>query len=151
MADDDDDERRLHARKSMTNCRVPSEPSVRAKARNNREACHFKLSRDSTVISVKWKKSGKLFKSKEVLSYDKENLISTPIKDEQQKALEDVEININKIATFKIGLEENEKIERNKLELPYMNKIHSGQSKVYYEPDIVDDWDDEDPDDDLDV
>lgn len=54
------------------------------------------------------------------------------------------------LTTFKISLEEKEKESRDKLVLPYLPQ-KSGESKIFYEFDHVDDWDEEDPDDDLDI
>ena len=57
------------------------------------------------------------------------------------------------VASFRVSLTEKEKDDRNNLVLPYMrtNDDSSGGGKIFYQPDAVDDWDDEDPDDDLDV
>lgn len=58
------------------------------------------------------------------------------------------------VASFRVSLSEKEKEDRNRLVLPYMlspEKPEEGGGKVFYQPDAVDDWDDEDPDDDLDV
>lgn len=61
------------------------------------------------------------------------------------------------VASFRVGLSDKEKEDRSKLVLPYMRtsdkpqEIEEGGGKVFYQPDAVDDWDDEDPDDDLDI
>ncbi|XP_034238433.1 elongator complex protein 5 [Thrips palmi] len=61
------------------------------------------------------------------------------------------------VASFRVGLSDKEKEDRSKLVLPYMRtsdtpqEIEDGGGKVFYQPDAVDDWDDEDPDDDLDI
>nr|CAD7405387.1 unnamed protein product [Timema poppensis] len=57
------------------------------------------------------------------------------------------------LTTFKLGLGEEEKQARSRLVLPYLRVDSGGDvgSKVFYEPDAADDWDEEDPDDDLDV
>ncbi|KAK3932807.1 Elongator complex protein 5 [Frankliniella fusca] len=59
------------------------------------------------------------------------------------------------VASFRVSLSDKEKEDRNKLVLPYMrtgdNSQEEGGGKVFYQPDAVDDWDDEDPDDDLDI
>lgn len=58
------------------------------------------------------------------------------------------------VASFRVALSDKEKEEKDKLVLPYMRtseKPEEGGGKVFYQPDAVDDWDDEDPDDDLDV
>lgn len=56
------------------------------------------------------------------------------------------------LTTFKISLDEKEKQLRDKLVLPYL-PIRSEEpvSRIFYEFDNVDDWDEEDPDDDLDI
>lgn len=110
-------------------------------------------SKESNKVSVQLKKSGKVVKTKEILTYDihTSTLKSAPIikyekkEDELEKPLP------SNLSTFKIEIDQTDKIERNKLMLPYMNKINEGVSKVYYEPDAVDDWDEEDPDEDLDI
>ncbi|KAE8750757.1 hypothetical protein FOCC_FOCC002467 [Frankliniella occidentalis] len=59
------------------------------------------------------------------------------------------------VASFRVSLSDKEKEDRNKLILPYMRTVDNppeeGGGKVFYQPDAVDDWDDEDPDDDLDI
>ncbi len=82
---------------------------------------------------------------------------------------------LSRLTTFSLGLTEREKEERERLVLPFYkedqkkkeeedeeeegsvriqsrNKDESPSSggKIYYDPEDVDDWDDEDPDDDLD-
>lgn len=60
--------------------------------------------------------------------------------------------------TFNLSLTEEEKRARSQVKLPYMydqQKIEatlsSGEGKIFYQPDEADDFDEEDPDDDLDV
>lgn len=57
-------------------------------------------------------------------------------------------------STFKLNLSEREKEARNKLVMPYTKPSHlravASEGMIYYEPDDADDFDDEDPDDDLD-
>nr|CAD7446796.1 unnamed protein product [Timema bartmani] len=57
------------------------------------------------------------------------------------------------LTTFKLGLGKEEKQARSRLVLPYLRVDSGGDAggKVFYEPDAADDWDEEDPDDDLDV
>ena len=85
---------------------------------------------------------------------------------------------MSKLTTFSLTLKEEEKSAREKVVLPFWKKEQQAQSddknskvneidedeenvrinrvsdknsgKIYYEPDEGDDWDDEDPDDDLD-
>ncbi|XP_014283978.1 elongator complex protein 5 [Halyomorpha halys] len=54
--------------------------------------------------------------------------------------------------TFKLTLEEKEKESRSQVVLPYTKtSITSVKGRIFYEPDANDDWDDEDPDDDLEI
>ncbi|XP_059051255.1 uncharacterized protein LOC131846050 [Achroia grisella] len=104
-------------------------------------------------ISVLIKKAGKCVESEELLSYDETTRsikcmpIIKPVKadDEPEKP------SPGNLSTFKIEVDQTVKLEKYKLKLPYMSKINEGESKVYYEPDAVDDWDEEDPDEDLDI
>ena len=50
-------------------------------------------------------------------------------------------------SSFNLNLSEKEKEDRSKVEMPYWKKK---EAKIEYIPDENDDWDDEDPDDDLD-
>lgn len=57
------------------------------------------------------------------------------------------------LATFKINFEDEELEARNALKLPYertSNEI-SASGRIIYNPDSDDDFDEEDPDDDLDI
>lgn len=103
-------------------------------------------------IRVQLKKSGKLVKTEEILAYDTRTstLRSTLVVKADKKEEPDAPLPGN-LSTFKIEVEQTEKLEKYKLQLPYMSKINEGESKVYYEPDAVDDWDEEDPDEDLDL
>jgi len=55
--------------------------------------------------------------------------------------------------TFKLTLEEKEKEDRSQLVLPYtrVKDAVTGGAQIFYEPDANDDFDEEDPDDDLNV
>lgn len=61
------------------------------------------------------------------------------------------------LATFRIELNEQEKKSRDQVVLPYTqigagdSAASSGGGKIIYELEVADDWDEEDPDDDLDV
>lgn len=103
-------------------------------------------------ISVQLKIGNKLILSEEKLHFDNvasvlkcERITKDVIKDEPEKP------SPGNLSTFKIEVDQTQQLEKNKLKLPYMSKIDEGKGKVYYEPDAVDDWDDEDPDDDLDI
>lgn len=52
-------------------------------------------------------------------------------------------------SSFKLDLTEEERKARDKLELPFWKRTE-GEAKIEYVPDANDDWDDEDPDEDLD-
>ncbi|GLV38270.1 hypothetical protein CBL_12918 [Carabus blaptoides fortunei] len=60
------------------------------------------------------------------------------------------------MSTFRISLDENERKSREQLTLPYTKQANiteygSGGGNVIYNLDDIDDWDEEDPDDDLDI
>ncbi|CAK1541560.1 unnamed protein product [Leptosia nina] len=103
-------------------------------------------------LNIQIKKAGKFIKSEESIMYDsKANCIRlTPIIKQSTKSEEEKVAPAN-LTTFKIETDQIHQLEKNKLKLPYMSKINEGQGRVFYEPDAVDDWDDEDPDDDLDI
>lgn len=110
--------------------------------------------KDGRKISIEIKKMGKVSRSQHILSYDlstkclKESFVKNQKEDQQ---LQPEQVNPGNLSTFKIEVAQIEQMEKHKLQLPYMSQINYGGSKVYYEPDAVDDWDDEDPDDDLDI
>ncbi|XP_047538261.1 elongator complex protein 5 [Vanessa atalanta] len=110
-------------------------------------------SKNCYKVSIQIKKNGKFFKSEEMISYDRmaSTLKLTPIVKADKKVEEPEKISPGNLTTFKIEMDQTQQLEKHKLKLPYMSKIKEGQGKVYYEPDAVDDWDDEDPDDDLDI
>ncbi|PZC83565.1 hypothetical protein B5X24_HaOG207548 [Helicoverpa armigera] len=87
------------------------------------------------------------------MAYDSKTslLTLTPVIKQEIKEEEPEKPLPTNLTTFKIEVDQNEKIQKYNLKLPYMSKIHEGESKVYYEPDAVDDWDEEDPDEDLDI
>lgn len=109
--------------------------------------------KESNKVRVQLKKSGKIVKTEEILSYDIQTstLKSAPITKEEKKEDEPEKPLPSNLSTFKIEIDQTDKLEKYKLQLPYMSKINEGVSKVYYEPDAVDDWDEEDPDEDLDI
>ncbi|KAJ8711361.1 hypothetical protein PYW07_008603 [Mythimna separata] len=104
-------------------------------------------------ICIKLKKGSKVIRSEELMSYDSKasTLILSPVIRQEKKEEEPEKPLPANLSTFKIEVDQNEKIQKYNLKLPYMSKIHEGESKVYYEPDAVDDWDEEDPDEDLDI
>ena len=60
------------------------------------------------------------------------------------------------IASFRATMTEEQRLERNKIDLPYLKAQHTGPtspgtSRILYHPDEGDDYDAEDPDADLDI
>ncbi|XP_068623767.1 elongator complex protein 5 [Battus philenor] len=110
-------------------------------------------SNNPAYISVTLKLGNKLVITDEILSYDCANSVlkSDRVIKEVVKEDEPIKPTPASLSTFKIEVDQTQQLEKHNLKLPYMSKIGEGQSKVYYEPDAVDDWDDEDPDDDLDI
>lgn len=110
-------------------------------------------SKDNNKISVVIKKNNKVFRSEEKLFYDlKTNILKlAPITKDVTKEEIPEKISPGNLTTFKIEVDQIGKMEKYKLKLPYMSKINEGESKIIYEPDAADDWDEEDPDEDLDI
>lgn len=108
---------------------------------------------DNCKVKITIKKNNKIIRSEERLSYDlKTNTLQLlPIEKINIMDENQVKPSPENLTTFKIEVDQTDKMEKYKLKLPYMNKINEGESKVYYEPDTVDDWDEEDPDEDLDI
>jgi len=112
------------------------------------------------------KQGGKLTRSKDLLKFDNDNNIRIESYKEEvkQKQIEEEEEAVEKLATF--NLSTNRKTEqeaKENLVLPFYKEpqkigevsiqssgSNESEGKIYYEPDSGDDWDDEDPDDDLD-
>jgi len=106
------------------------------------------------------KLGGKTVRSKELYWFQSGVLKVEPYveKSETQSAEEITD----KLTTFNLGTKKSEERAREELVLPFFTdqqkssegevKISSAESnKIYYEPDSGDDWDDEDPDEDLDI
>jgi len=116
------------------------------------------------------KLGGKLVTSKEVIRFDTSgNIRIERFEEKKVKAKfsdgEDADEALEKLTTFNITAGKNkEKEAKDKLVLPFytdeqkQNVSSAGEvkikgeiaGKIYYEPDSGDDWDDDDPDDDLD-
>jgi len=111
------------------------------------------------------KLGGKMVSSKEVVKIEVSgNIKVEAYKEDRNKSKYIEEDNsdevIDKLTTFDIGTSRNkEKEAKEKLVLPfYKEEQKDGEvkiqgedpGKIYYEPDSGDDWDDDDPDDDLD-
>ncbi|XP_075225674.1 elongator complex protein 5 [Lycorma delicatula] len=105
------------------------------------------------IVKILHKKAnGKLLKQVEECYIDSAGLFQSKkveITKEPSSKFDDNELP-SQLTTFNLGLKEEEKLARSKLVLPYLKTENSGGS-IYYEPDENDDWDEEDPDDDLDV
>jgi len=116
------------------------------------------------------KLGGKLVTSKEVFKFDTlgdikiDSFVENKAKSKHIDE-EDADEAIDKLTTFNIGTTKNkEKEAKDKLVLPFytdeqkQSVATAGEvkiqgeipGKIYYEPDSGDDWDDDDPDDDLD-
>ena len=112
------------------------------------------------------KPGGKLVYSKEVLKFDSDwNIKTSPFEETTvKKTIEEEEDLIDNLTTFNLETtKDKEKKAKDSLVLPFYKDTQiagqvriQGQAKtetvgkIYYEPDSGDDWDDEDPDDDLD-
>ncbi|XP_023293666.2 elongator complex protein 5 [Lucilia cuprina] len=55
------------------------------------------------------------------------------------------------LGTFKIELDEDEMVARNAMKMPYEKAMEATESNIIYTPDDADDFDDEDPDEDLNI
>jgi len=128
---------------------------------------------DRLVVLRHRKPGGRQVTSKELVSRGREGGIRVrpycekPDKQEVEEE-EDVEESINKLATFNLNTrKESEQEAKSALVLPFYTEEQKrvagigeqqievnipGEKKgaIYYEPDSGDDWDDDDPDDDLD-
>ncbi|VEN39547.1 unnamed protein product [Callosobruchus maculatus] len=110
-------------------------------------------------IQYQCKKSGgKIVKQVEEYYFEGDKLETKKIeKPDPKKLLENAtktEINPDDLATFKITLTDKEKESRDQLILPYLPKNEDNTTEggqIYYKFDEQDDWDEEDPDDDLDI
>ena len=116
------------------------------------------------------KPGGKLVCSKEILKFDSDwNIKTSPFEETTvKKTIEEEEDLIDNLTTFNLETtKDKEKKAKDSLVLPFYKDTQiagqvriQGQAetkretetvgKIYYEPDSGDDWDDEDPDDDLD-
>eukprot|EP00794_Sanderia_malayensis_P015199 gene15199-16768_t len=109
------------------------------------------------------KKSGKVSREVVVCSVNKDLAIEKDknAQVEKDKEEEASEADPTENLSFNLRLTETEKQARSQVKLPYMlnevqKAVHldgstAGHGKIIYEPDDADDFDDEDPDDDLDI
>uniref|UniRef100_A0A1B6LH71 Elongator complex protein 5 n=1 Tax=Graphocephala atropunctata TaxID=36148 RepID=A0A1B6LH71_9HEMI len=111
----------------------------------------------SIVTTNHRKASGRIIQTVEQFCFDvTTGLISTkqfekPTENITQNDDDNI-ANISNDVTFKLGLEDGEKRARSELVLPYLKTTTKpGSGEIVYEPDANDDWDEEDPDDDLNI
>jgi len=112
-------------------------------------------------IEYSYKKSGgKVINQIEEYSFEGENLVTNKIeKPDPKKIIQETlpqQVNPEELSTFRIGLTDEEKLSREKVVLPYLPPANqeiknNEEGKIFYQLDEVDDWDEEDPDDDLDI
>ena len=119
----------------------------------------------ATLVTVRHRKpGGRLVTSRELLTSVEGRPRVVPYTQEKEQVVEeeDVEATIGQLTTFSLNTrKEAEQEAREALVLPFYKEEQRGevrlqgaqgaaQGAIYYEPDSGDDWDDEDPDDDLD-
>ncbi|CAD1478230.1 unnamed protein product, partial [Heterotrigona itama] len=98
------------------------------------------------------KVGGGILKQQEIISQNNVSCEIESRKLEQSKKLDPVcEDPMSKIeSSFRIEISENEMKQRQELALPYMINTNAvNTSKIHYHPEDIDDFDEEDPDDDL--
>uniref|UniRef100_A0A1B6HZ91 Elongator complex protein 5 n=1 Tax=Homalodisca liturata TaxID=320908 RepID=A0A1B6HZ91_9HEMI len=110
----------------------------------------------SIVTTSHRKASGRIIQTIEEFSTDSATGLISTKEIELSKASKirnenDNIANIDNDVTFKLGLEDEEKRARSELVLPYLKTAKPGSGEIVYEPDANDDWDEEDPDDDLNI
>ncbi|CAH1981627.1 unnamed protein product [Acanthoscelides obtectus] len=118
-----------------------------------------KFSSEHGRIQYQCKKSGgRVVKQIEEYYFQNGKLETKKIeKLDPKKLLENAsrpEINPDDLATFKISLTDKEEESRSQLVLPYLPKDENSSTEggqIFYKFDEQDDWDEEDPDDDLDI
>ncbi|XP_045469281.1 elongator complex protein 5 [Harmonia axyridis] len=97
---------------------------------------------------------GRVFKQIEAYKFEQGQFVTEVLKkqDVQELILEKInEVSPENLSTFKIGLSEADKKARDELTLPYLPKDSESAEGIIYNFDDEDDWDEEDPDDDLDL
>ncbi|EFA05335.1 elongator complex protein 5 [Tribolium castaneum] len=109
---------------------------------------------DTKRLSYLYKKSHrKVIKQIENYHFDNKRLITETIKKPDKEIIAETLNRLpENLSTFRIGLTEKEKESRDGLVLPFLPKeSESSGGKIHYSLDEIDDWDEEDPDDDLDI
>ncbi|XP_021926911.1 elongator complex protein 5 isoform X3 [Zootermopsis nevadensis] len=105
------------------------------------------------------KQGGKVLKRAEYYFIDADNRVKSedltvvvPTTTGMNKEMIDDSNLPQNLTTFKLSLGQQEKQARSQLVLPYLRRVNSEKGgEVFYQPDAADDWDEEDPDDDLDI
>ncbi|XP_066148682.1 elongator complex protein 5 [Euwallacea fornicatus] len=119
-----------------------------------------KFMTDSLRLCYQYKKSGgRIISEIEEYRFEGESLITTKVaKPDADKLLTKIapnSVNPEDLTTFKIRLTDEEKLSRDRVVLPYLPSANkedpSTEGHIFYQFDEVDDWDEEDPDDDLDI
>lgn len=117
---------------------------------------HTQSSRGNPTASIMHKKQGgKILRQVEYYSVDADNRLKSEVLTSVTPAVtgvnkDDSELPQN-LTTFKLSLGQREKQARSQLVLPYLRVNSEKGGKVFYQPDAADDWDEEDPDEDLDI
>ena len=108
------------------------------------------------------KPGGRIVTSQELLQFSPAGQLTVlpyqQTKPDQVQQGEEEEEVVNTLTTFNLGTRSREQEVKDNLVLPFYTESQGGggvkiagqDSRIYYEPDQGDDWDDEDPDDDLD-
>ena len=124
------------------------------------------IEEENEIFRCKLKSVGKTLKTfRQTFTLDGLRIDEDEIKAKEDVFEADVETGKIPLTTFQVTLSEEEKQAREKVALPFwkkrqeefddegsvkITKAEDKASKIYYEPDDADDWDEEDPDDDLD-
>lgn len=100
------------------------------------------------------KKSGKLIKAHEQFKLSESFMIQNISAVEKTASAQDETSDTDAIlaaqTTFNLTLTEDQKLTKSKLLLPHQRMVSHG-GHIHYTPDDVDDWDEDDPDEDLDI
>ncbi|XP_017786737.1 PREDICTED: elongator complex protein 5 [Nicrophorus vespilloides] len=109
-------------------------------------------------VNYTYKKvAGKIIEENEQFSFVNGELVTKAIEKLDPKTLVQTAPAVipEALTTFKISLNESDKKLRDNFTLPYLPKDETvkqeGGGLIHYEFDDIDDWDEEDPDDDLDI
>ncbi|GFG33551.1 hypothetical protein Cfor_03451 [Coptotermes formosanus] len=117
------------------------------------------FSRGNPVASITHKKQGgKVLRHVECYAVDTNNRVKTEVLTELMPTNRGVTKDVcsdsdlpQDLTTFKLSLGQQEREARSQLVLPYLRVNSEKGGRVFYQPDAADDFDEEDPDDDLDI